>query len=409
MATELPGRKRSRQGGRSPAPGSFAAPLSQPGRSGGAGCLVPFFLLFALLGGGIFGFAFVRPLWRTAYAQSWPAVPCQILSSRVAESSGSDGSTYRVEIAYTYEVGGIRHQGDRYEFLGGSSSGYEGKNRVVARYPEGSLATCYVDPADPSQAVLSRRVSPWFLMGLLPLLFFGVGVYGLVFVLRGRRARPAAASPFGQPAMAASGPIQLSPATSPGARLAGLTVVALLWNGIVSVFVGQVVAGVRSGRPDGCQTLFLVPFVAVGLGLVALVLRQLLALFNPRPLLTLSRGTLRLGEPVLLQWRFSGRTSRILRLIVTLEGREEAVYRRGTDTVTDREVFAVLPVLDTPFGERIGAGTAALCAPAGSVPSFAAEHNKVIWTVKVKAEIPGWPDVDEEYPVVVVAAPEGSF
>jgi len=411
VATELAGGKRGRKRGSSPPSGPLGAPLSEPRSAGcGPGCLVPFFLLFAIAGGAFFGLAFARPLWKTVVAQSWPEVPCQILSSRVAESPGSDGATYRVEIAYTYQVGGIRHPGDRYDFLGGSSSGYEGKNRIVERYPEGSRAVCYVNPADPTEAVLSRRFSPAYLMALLPLLFVGIGVAGAVWALRGRRAGPAVAlSPFGVPAAAEAGPVRLSPAISPGAKLAGLTAVALFWNGLVSVFVWQAVAGYRRGQADGCLTLFLVPFVLVGVGLAVAVVRQFLALWNPRPLLTLSRGTLPLGEPVLLQWRFTGRTSRIARLILTLEGREEATYRRGTDTVTDRETFAVLPVLDTPFGERISSGTASVSAPAGGVPSFAAQHNKVIWALKVKAEIPGWPDVDEEYPVVVVPAVGGSF
>ena len=37
----------------------------------------------------------------------------------------------------------------------------------------------------------------------------------------------------------------------------------------------------------------------------------------------------------------------VLQLKITLEGREEATYRRGTDTVTDREVFATHSLVDT--------------------------------------------------------------
>ena len=40
------------------------------------------------------------------------------------------------------------------------------------------------------------------------------------------------------------------------------------------------------------------------------------------------------------------------------------------------------------------------------MPSFRAEHNKVVWSLKVKCELPRWPDSEEEYEVVV--RPPGS-
>ena len=34
--------------------------------------------------------------------------------------------------------------------------------------------------------------------------------------------------------------------------------------------------------------------------------------------------------------------------------------------------------------------------------TFAAPHNKVVWCLKVRGEIPRWPDVDEEFPLEVL-------
>ena len=58
---------------------------------------------------------------------------------------------------------------------------------------------------------------------------------------------------------------------SPGGRLGCSIVVALFWNGIVSIFLVQMISGWIEGKPDGCMTLFIIPFELVGLGLIVLV------------------------------------------------------------------------------------------------------------------------------------------
>ena len=64
-------------------------PLSQRRRTGsGAGCLVVFFGLFALVGSVATWFVAVRPLSGLLAARSWVETPCTILASQVAEISG---------------------------------------------------------------------------------------------------------------------------------------------------------------------------------------------------------------------------------------------------------------------------------------------------------------------------------
>jgi hypothetical protein len=155
------------------------------------------------------------------------------------------------------------------------------------------------------------------------------------------------------------------------------------------------------------MTVFLIPFVLIGIAMVFGTFRQFLVLFNPRLRLTLDPGALRLGETAYLQWSLAGRASRVRRLSIVLQGREEAQYRRGTDTHTDRETFATLTVIDTGEPFTIANGSASFGVPADSVPSFKADHNKIVWSLKVTCDIPGWPDSEEEYEVVV--RPAGAF
>ncbi len=391
-------------------------PLSSRRRGGQSpGCLVLFFGLFLAVGCVLSYFILWRPWSQWIASRFWEETPCRIVSSQVEESSDSDGSTYKVDITYTYVVEGAGEvRGSNYDFMKVSSSGYDGKAAVVARYPPGTQTTCWVNPKNATESVISRDFSLTYLIGLFPLIFVAAGGGGMVWALRqGRKParqnvgsggpRP---SPFGVEIPADAGqPRVLKPQLSPVGKLVGLIFVALFWNGIVSVFLVIMIRGWQAGDGDGCLTAFLVPFVLVGLGLIFAVFRQFLVLFNPRLELTLSRGALAPGESALLQWQIRGKAERVTRLKLVLEGREEATYRRGTDTVTDREAFATIQIVDSDQPMQIAQGSARVDVPDDTMPSFSADRNKIVWTLKAACEIPGWPDSDDEYEIVV--APSG--
>jgi hypothetical protein len=382
----------------------------------GPGCLVLFFGLFLAVGLAVSYFVLWKPWSQWLSARSWEESPCRIVSSQVTESSDSDGSTYKVDITYTYVVEGGEIRGSRYDFMDVSSSGYDGKAAVVARYPAGTHGTCWVNPKNRTESVLSRDFSLTYLLGLFPLIFVAAGGGGIAWALGNWRKMSRAAapgtfaglgqrSPFGVDLPADVGqPRVLKPQLSPVGKLVGLIFLALFWNGIVSVFVWFAYDGWRTGNPEGCLIAFLVPFVLIGLLLIYGVFRQFLVLFNPRLELTLSRGALAPGESALLQWKIDGKAERVTRLKVVLEGQEEATYRRGTDTRTDKEVFATIPVIDTDQSMQIAQGSARVHVPEDTMPSFKADRNKIVWTLKAACEIPGWPDSDDEYEIVVAPA-----
>jgi hypothetical protein len=143
-----------------------------------------FFGVFLLMGGTFTYFLFVRPLLGVERARRWPAVPCSVISSRVQTHSGKS-TTYSVDILYAYDVDGREYRSNRYDFTGGSSSGYGSKASIVAHYRPGTTAKCYVNPADPTEAVLEREFSPGMLVGLFPAAFLFVGLGGLVWVFVG--------------------------------------------------------------------------------------------------------------------------------------------------------------------------------------------------------------------------------
>lgn len=386
------------------------------------GCLSLFFGIFFAAGAAMLYFFAVRPLLGVYLAQSWVAAPCVIISSEVGVHDGEDGDTYSIDITYDYTFGERRYRGDRYHFMHGfSSSGRRGKQAVVDRYPPGLETVCYVDPGDPTQAVLHRGLTADMWWGLFPLPFLGVGLGGLLFVFGafGTRRKTTAEFPDRQVALSAhanslrdawededprgsDGPVTLKPRYSPLGKFIAVTCIALFWNGLVSVFVYKAVESHLSGHPEWCLTFFIIPFVLVGLLLIWGIFYSFVALFSPRPTLTLDHARIPLGGTARLSWRFAGNPSTIRQLRVTLLGEEHATYRRGTDTHTDKQRFFKEVLYETCDPLEIPEGDAEIRIPDDAMHSFESGNNKITWEVHLDGEIPLRPDVDAEFPITVV-------
>jgi hypothetical protein len=109
----------------------------------------------------------VRPIAKTIAAQSWIATPCRVLQAEVRSHDGDDWTTYSVYILYQYEFNGGTYKSDRYDFVGGSSSGYRGKALVVAGYETAAQPVCYVNPRNPYEAVLKRGFHAKLLLAIV--------------------------------------------------------------------------------------------------------------------------------------------------------------------------------------------------------------------------------------------------
>ena len=388
-------------------------------KSGGC-LLVGFFAIFALAGGAMSYFMTLRPVANILAARGWNETECVITSSEVAVSSGSDGSTYRVDIHYTYEGDWGTYEGNRYDFSIGSTSGYSGKARIVEAHPPGSEVTCYVDPEDPTRSVINRSPGHFLWWGLFPIPFLAVGVGGLTFLAfsgwnrpdrRARKEQKRAARRAGLRAAglhgasvhdAGHGALELEAEASPTMKVIGTLFIAAFWNGIVSVFVfGTIVPSFRRGDIEWFPTLFMIPFVLVGLGLMAFFFYQVLAWFNPRPHLTLADGHLTPGAETTLSWRFTGAAGRLTKLSVELEGLEQVRYRRGTNTYTDTHTFFSRELVAADRFANVHRGHVTLSLPERTMPTFDASNNDVKWQLKVRGEIPVWPDVIDDFPITV--------
>ncbi|MBN2163908.1 MAG: DUF3592 domain-containing protein [Pontiellaceae bacterium] len=368
-------------------------PPKRKNEIGGKVFAVLFCSVFILIGAGLSYALTVKPLLAVQRSKGWDRAPAVVLSSSVKTHSDSDGDTYSVEIQYAYDVQQQHYEGNRYSFFGGSSNGYEGKEAVVNQYPPGRGFEVFYDPEKPSESVINRELTGTVWLGLIPLAFVAFGVLFLVAVLRGGRRKRMA----WETGSVHDGPQVLQPGGGRFGKVIGLLFLGLFWNGIVSVFVVQMVTGWMSGRGEIGLTLFLIPFLLVGLGIIYGLLRSVMQLSNPRVIFTLERSPLVLGCETTARLHVNGARHRLRHLKIVLSGREEASYQRGTTTHTETHEFFEKVLLDQPLDGGVLPTAIPLAIPVGSMHSFEGSNNKVVWSLSVAGDIPRWPDVKDQY------------
>ena len=364
--------------------------------------LAGFFLIFFLAGAG-FGYFLIFPeLMKYLASDNWIKTPCVVQSSRVKAHDDDDGTTYSVDIVFEYVFKGQTFRSGKYKFIGGSSSGYSGKAAVVQQYPPGKKTICFVNPDNPAEAVLIRDIGPEALLALLPVIFMIVGLGGIIFAFK--KSDNNAAGKASGPTVrihTGSGRTILKPKTSAAGKIIGSIVAAAFWNGIVSVFVFQAYSGWRTGHPEYFLTLFLIPFVVIGLILIGSIFYFILAVLNPRPVISLATATIRPGDAVAVSWRTSGNVYKIRGFKLLLVGEESATYRRGTDTYTDRHTFYEKILAQSGDPEILRRGETLLRMPSPTMHSFKSDNNAVTWKINLHCDVPNWPDIKDDFEITV--------
>lgn len=113
---------------------------------------------------------------------AWSQVTAEIINSEVWSSTHSSGRnrTYSPAIEYQYEFNNRSYQSDTVYFglMGTDDSSFA--HGIRSKYPKGMMATAYVNPANPEEAVLepgksgSSSLLLWIGILLIPLSLFGI-------------------------------------------------------------------------------------------------------------------------------------------------------------------------------------------------------------------------------------------
>ncbi|MBA4267244.1 MAG: DUF3592 domain-containing protein, partial [Comamonadaceae bacterium] len=101
--------------------------------------------------------------------RQWEPVPAQLLDVRVASSRNSSGNTTtRVQARYSYVVAGRTYTGERVAVSSMADNlgdfWYQLGWQLKRTHQQGKPATAWVNPADPTKAVLDRSLR-WPLLG----------------------------------------------------------------------------------------------------------------------------------------------------------------------------------------------------------------------------------------------------
>lgn len=151
----------------------------------------------------VFGVTFIADGFAV---RSWEEVPGQIIDVRIRiDSSLQDNDfsrrkhrRYYPEITYRWTLQGQEYEGDRYR-LGTTFEKFKTREAAVEAgrsFSPGAAVAVYVDPSNPSAAVLDRRPSATFVPLLIGILFMATG--GLLF---GFKDQIAARAAKGQPSV----------------------------------------------------------------------------------------------------------------------------------------------------------------------------------------------------------------
>jgi len=245
-----------------------------------------FFVLFSLpfAGGGltvllVMGWCVVD--W--ARMRSWEEVPCRILSAKLEEREEDDSTTYLVTARYAYSYRGQNYIGERvalHTTADNIGSYHQDRaKQLEAQSRGGRPFRCFVNPAEPGEAVLFRELRPGLLalMGAFALVFGGFGFGLLSWTLHSvkserrekKRREEHPEEPWKWSPDWADGRIKSSTRT----MMIASALFALFWNLISSPLLFVIPGELEDGNR---LTLIALLFPAVGLGLIVWAVRSFL-------------------------------------------------------------------------------------------------------------------------------------
>ncbi|NLI76151.1 MAG: DUF3592 domain-containing protein [Candidatus Riflebacteria bacterium] len=153
-----------------------------------------FFLVFGIGSLVTAWFLLWEPYTRWRAAQAWKPIPCRILVSEITShteltDNGRSVEKYGVNVRYAFDWAGTTRESDTIAITGfraSSSTNRSSYEPVVARYPAGASATCWVNSEDPGQSALDTSFqTTHFAIGVvMSAVFLGAA---FLFLVVGRR------------------------------------------------------------------------------------------------------------------------------------------------------------------------------------------------------------------------------
>jgi hypothetical protein len=268
-----------------------------------------------------------------------------------------------------------------------------------------------VNPTKPWEAKLKKGIGLTALWLLFPLPFILVGVFGLWATVFGRGIKIGTTSRGKSMASLSAGvlesepeqsepltaeesqPTTLKPSPSRGGSFVGSLLGALVWNGFIAFFAYVMM---REHNLPLLPKLFIGLFALIGLFLLVNVPLALLKMFNATFTIDLPQAVLRRGDGFQFQWRMNraAMAPAPTRLQLKLIAEIKKVSGSGKHRRVRREKVYEADLADTTVAWEMEQGQAGIALP--TEVSQEAE-----WKIQVIGEVPGWPDIDDSFPLDV--------
>ncbi|SIQ18143.1 DUF3592 domain-containing protein [Aquipseudomonas alcaligenes] len=93
-------------------------------------------------------------------SREWPTTEGVITASRIdrqlADSAYRSGYEYEVRVEYSYQVDGVRYQGNRLRIQPAEYSSASSARRELMQYPVGGKVRVYYNPQQPERSLLKH-------------------------------------------------------------------------------------------------------------------------------------------------------------------------------------------------------------------------------------------------------------
>lgn len=259
--------------------------MRKPGAKRNIGAFI-FGLVFAGVGIGFLAISIVPTLYDWHRMRAWQAVEAELLAADLVVHDGSDSTTYEATATYRYRFDGRDYTGTRVAINRGSDN-IGDFQPALGRRLEDALQqrrgiSIWVDPGDPSRAVINRDLR-WGLLGfklIFVLLFGGAGIGVLFWSGRAEQTagrfgdKPWLSVPAWQ-----SGKIRSDAKKS----LWVLWGIAIVWNLVSSPLLFAIPAELRQGN-EAVLIGLLFPVIGAGLLISAAIYTRRWLRFGPTPL-----------------------------------------------------------------------------------------------------------------------------
>lgn len=155
-------------------------------------------LIFVLI--GVFLIYFGTKQIRLANeSRDWPQAEARVLDSvveRIRRSGKNEGTTYRAEIYYEFEVDGVTYSGNRVAYGGRSSSNPSFARLTVNKYPKGKRIQVSYKSDDPNESVIESGIQGQvWVLPLIGLVFSVLGIIMSVLIPRSIRKQIQSSEP----------------------------------------------------------------------------------------------------------------------------------------------------------------------------------------------------------------------